>query len=127
MKLHILAAACGLLLAPTGAFAHGEPPAPSHGGQVVEDSSEHWIELVASAGGLTVYVLDEGKKPIPSTQLGGKATVLVGGKSQVVMLTPGPGNSLGGKLAAPATGKMTTVLSLTVSGKPAQARFASTH
>ena len=99
MRLHTFAAACTLLLAPTAAFAHGTPPAPAHGGQVVEDSAEHWVELVTSGALLTVYVLDEGKTPIPSAQLGGKATVLVGGKSQVVALAPGDGNSLTGKLA----------------------------
>lgn len=125
MRLHTFAAACTLLLAPAAAFAHGTPPAPAHGGQVVEDSAEHWVELVTSGDLLTVYVLDEGKNPIPSAQLGGKATVLVGGKSQTVALAPGDGNSLTGRLTPAASGKMTAVLSLTVSGKPAQARFAS--
>jgi len=125
MRLHTFAAACTFLLAPAAAFAHGTPPAPAHGGQVVEDSAEHWVELVTSGDLLTVYVLDEDRNPVPSAQLGGKATVLVGGKSQVVALAPGDGNSLTGKLAPAASGKMTAVLSLTVSGKPAQARFAS--
>ena len=118
-------AACTLLLAPAAAFAHGRPPAPAHGGQVVEDSAEHWVEFVTSGDLLIVYVLDEGRNPIPSEQLGGKATVLVGGKSQVVALAPGDGNSLTGKLTSAGSGKMAAVLSLTVSGKPAQARFAS--
>lgn len=125
MKSYILAAALGLLLAPSAAFAHGTPPAPAHGGQVAEDSAEHWVELVISGETLTVWVLDENKKPIPAAQLGGKATVLVSGKSQAIVLSPGDANSLTGKLGAAAVGKTTTVLSLTVSGKTAQARFAS--
>ena len=47
------------------------------------------------------------------------------GTSQAVVLSPGDANSLTGKLPAAAAGKTTTVLSLTVSGKTAQARFAS--
>jgi hypothetical protein len=125
MKLHILAAAVGLLLAPCAAFAHGTPPAPAHGGQVAEDSAEHWVELVISGDTLTVWVLDENRKPVPAAQLGGKATVLVSGKSQAVVLSPGDANSLTGKLPGAVAGKTTTVLSLTVSGKTAQARFAS--
>lgn len=125
MKLHTVAATLGLLLAPGVAFAHGTPPAPTHGGQVAEDSAEHWVELVISGDTMTVWVLDENQKPIPAAQLGGKATVLVAGKSQAIVLRPGDANSLTGKLPAAAAGKTTTVLSLTVSGKPAQARFAS--
>ena len=125
MKLTTFAAALGLLLAPVTAFAHGTPPTPAHGGQVAEDSAEHWVELVIGGDTLTVWVLDEGKKPVPAAQLGGKATVLVSGKPQAVVLAPGDANSLTGKLPAAATGKTTTVLSLTVSGKAAQARFAS--
>lgn len=125
MKLHTVVTALGLLLAPVAAFAHGAPPAPSHGGQVAEDSAEHWVELVISGDTLIVWVLDATQKPVPAAQLGGKATVLVGGKSQAVVLAPGEANSLTGKLPAAATGKTTIVLSLTVSGKAAQARFAS--
>ena len=125
MKLHSLAVAIGLLLAPSAVFAHGTPPAPAHGGQVAEDSAEHWVELVISGETLTVWVLDENRKPIPAAQLGGKATILVSGKSQAVVLSPGEANSLTGKLPAAATGKTTTVLSLTISGKTTQARFAS--
>ncbi len=124
MRLHTFAAACTFLLAPAAAFAHGTPPAPAHGGQVVEDSAEHWVELVTSGDLLTVYVLDEDRNPVPSAQLGGKATVLASGKREEVALTLGEGNSLTGRLAAPVSGKMTAVLQLTVGGKPATVRFA---
>ena len=125
MRVSVIAATLALLLAPGAAFAHGAPPAPAHGGQVAEDSAEHWVELVISGDTLTVWVLDADKKPVPAAELGGKATVLVAGKSQAVALAPGDANSLTGKLPAAAEGKTTTVLSLTVSGKAAQARFAS--
>lgn len=119
--------ALGLLLltAPALAFAHGTPPAATHGGQVQEDSADHWIELVIKGGQVIVYVSDENNKPIAASQLGGKVTLLVGGKTQTVELKPAEGNSLTGSFAPAATGKATAVLSLTVGGKPAQARFAS--
>ncbi len=125
MKMHTAIVVLSLLLAPAATFAHGTPPAPAHGGQVVEDSAEHWVELVISGDILTVWVLDGSQKPVPAAQLSGKATVLVAGKSQVVLLAPGDANSLSGKLPAAAAGKTTTVLSLTVSGKTSQARFTS--
>ena len=122
-KITLMAA---VLAVPTlAAFAHGAPPAPSHGGLVAEGSGEDWVELVISGDQLTVYVMDEAKNPVPSTKLSGKATVLTGGKSQTVQMMPGEANSLKGKLDPAATGKVTTVLVLAVSGKPTQARFSS--
>ena len=125
MRVHVIAATLTLLLASGGAFAHGAPPAPAHGGQITEDSGEHWVELVIGGDTLTVWVLDADKNPVPAAQLGGKATVLVAGKSQAVVLASGDANSLVGKLSVATEGKATTVLSLTVAGKTAQARFVS--
>ena len=122
--LKINFAAALLAATPVAAFAHGTPPAAAHGGQVAEDSSENWVELVIKGDRLEVYVLDEAKAPVPSAKLTGKATVLVGGKSKSVALAPGDANSLTGKLDPAATGKVTAVLSLTVGGKPTQARIA---
>ena len=122
--LTIILASALIATTPLAAFAHGAPPAASHGGQVAEDSSENWVELVIKGDWVDVYVLDEAKTPVPSAKLTGKATVLVGGKSQSVALAPGAANSLTGKLDTPATGKVTAVLSLSVGGKPTQARLA---
>ena len=113
-----------LAAAPVAAFAHGTPPAPAHGGQVVEDSGENWVELIIKGDRLVVYVLDEAKAAVPSAKLSGKATVLVAGKSQSVTLAPGEANSLTGKLDPAATGRVTAVLSLSVAGKSTQARIA---
>ena len=124
MKLHALAVAVSLLLAPAAAFAHGTPPAATHGGVVAESSGEQWVELVLHGDQVTAWVLDEDRKPVPCTQLGGKATVLADGKREEVALAPGEENSLTGKLAAPVSGKVTAVLQLTVGGKPATVRFA---
>ena len=125
LMLKIMLMAAMLVVPPLEAFSHGTPPAPSHGGLVAEDSAEDWLELVISGDQLTVYVMDEAKNPVPSTQLSGKATVLTGGKSQTVQLMSAEANSLIGKLDPAATGKVTTVLALDVGGKPTQARFSS--
>ena len=125
MKPHTFALAASLLLAPAAAFAHGTPPAATPGGVVAESSGEHWVELLVRGDQLTAWVLDEDKKPVPGAQLGGKATVLAGGKREEVTLAPGEGNSVTGKLAGPVSGKMTAVLQLTVGGKPATVRFAA--
>lgn len=124
MKFHAFAVACLLALAPAAAFAHGTPPAAAHGGVVAESSGEQWVELVVRGDQVTAWVLDEDKKPVPGPQLGGKATVLAGGKREEVALAPGEENSLTGKLAVPVSGKVTAVLQLTVGGKPATVRFA---
>jgi len=34
-----------LAVAPVAAFAYGTPPAPAHGGPIVETPAEHWMEL----------------------------------------------------------------------------------
>jgi len=90
---------------------------------VAEGSGEHWVELAVTGDQVTVWVSDDNNKPIPASQLGGKATVLIDGKTQSVTLSPAAANSLTGKLAAPATGKMTAVLALTDGGKPVQVKF----
>lgn len=105
------------------ALAHGDAPAPAHGGVVAEGSGEHWVELAVAGDQVTAWVSDEGNKPVPAAQLGGKATVLVGGKSQVVALSPAGANSVTGRLSAPATGQVTAVLALTADGKPVQVKF----
>lgn len=112
-----------LLLAPLAASAHGAPPAPAHGGIVAEGSGEHWVELSVAGDQLTAWVSNEDNKPIPAAQLGGKAIVLIDGKTQTVPLSPAADNSVTGKLVAPATGKLTAVLALTAQGKPVQVKF----
>lgn len=111
-----------IMLFASPAFAHGDAPAPAHGGMVVE-GSEHWVELTVAGDQVTAWVSGNDQMPIPGAQLGGKATVLVGGKSQVVVLSPAEGNSITGKLSAPAMGQVTAVLALTAGGKPVQVKF----
>jgi len=125
MKHYLLAAF--LAAAPGAAFAHGPLPAAQHGGAVVEASDEHVVEMVLNGSQMTVYVMD-GSKPVPTAQIaGGKATVLIGGKSQTIVLTSAGANTLTGKLDPAASGKITAVLTLTIEGKSAQARFTTTQ
>ena len=123
MTIRAAALATVLLFASPDAFAHGTPPAPAHGGVVEEGSGEHWVELAVAGDQVTAWVSDEDNKPIPAAQLGGKATVLIGGKTQSVALSPADANSVTGKLSAPAMGKVTAVLALTAGGKPVQVKF----
>lgn len=123
MRAFAYTVALALLIAPGLAAAHGPTPAAAHGGQV-QEAAEHWVELVVRGDQVTVYVNEPDNKPLAAKEWTGKATVLVGGKSEAVTLTPAEGNSATGKLAAPATGRVTAVLQLTIDGKPVQARFA---
>ena len=123
MKLHTLFAAAALLAVPLAAGAHGPGPVPAYGGQV-QEVSEHWVELVVRGDQLTVYVNEQDRKPLSTKEWSGRATVLAGGKSEVVTLTPAGENSATAKLSAPATGRITAVLQLMIDGKPATARFA---
>lgn len=122
MKHYLLAAF--LAAAPGAAFAHGPLPAAQHGGAVVEASDEHVVEMVLNGSQMTVYVMD-GSNPVQIA--GGKATVLIGGKSQTIVLTSAGANTLTGKLDPAASGKITAVLTLTIEGKSAQARFTTTQ
>ncbi len=123
MKIRSTLLMTALLFASPAAFAHGEKPAPAHGGIVAEESGEHWVELAVAGDQVTAWVSDADNKPVPAAQLGGKATLLIGGKSQTVALSPADANSVTGKLAAPATGQVTAVLALTAGGKPVQVKF----
>lgn len=122
MKPHALVLAAALQLVPVIAAAQGASPAPSHGGQV-QKMVGHWVELVLSGDQLTVFVNEPDNKPLPTKEWGGKATVLVGGKTETVTLSAGQGDSASGKLGAATTGNATVALQLTIDGKPAQARF----
>ncbi len=123
MKLSTAAMALALAVAPAAAFAHGERPQAAHGGEI-QDAQGVWVELVVKASDVTVYVMSEDHKPIPAAQVTGTATVLVGGKTYKVELSPAEANSVHGTLPVATTGKVVASVSLKVGGKPASARFA---
>lgn len=123
MKLSTTAMALALALIPAVAFAHGERPQATHGGEI-QDAQGVWVELVVKASDVTIYVMSEDHKPIPAVQVTGTATVLVDGKTYKVELSPAEANSVRGKLPVAASGKIVASVSLKVGGKPASARFA---
>ncbi len=124
MNRRIVLFAAALLALPVAAMAHGPAPHAANGGTMAETSNDHWVELVVRGDLVTAYVTDPDMKPVPSAQLGGKATILIAGKREEVILAPGSANTLTGKLAAPATSKLTAVLALTIGGKATTVRFA---
>jgi hypothetical protein len=87
--LAAVALAASLVLSPLVALAHGDPPQAAHGGQM-QEAHENWVELVVSGTQVTLYVLDEGRKPVPASQVSGTASVLVEGKIYKVQLARAP-------------------------------------
>ena len=85
--------ASGTLAAGDG---HKHEAKETHGGQIIDTADGHW-ELVAKGGELTVYVTDKAVKPVATKAAKGTATVLVGGKTVKVDLTPAEPNLLKGK------------------------------
>ena len=122
MRLAATALGLALALAPIAGFAHGELPPASHGG-LVQEAGEMYLELVVKGTDVTVYVLDEARKPVPGTQATGTATVLVGGKSHKIELKAAEGNSLHGVLPVEAAGRVIATVALKVGGRTASARF----
>jgi hypothetical protein len=120
--LAAVALAASLVLSPLVALAHGDPPQAAHGGQM-QDAYENWVELVVTGTQVTLYLLDEGRKPVPASQVSGTASVLVEGKIYKVQLAPGAGNSLDGKLPVPASGASAATVFLKIGGQPVTARF----
>ncbi len=103
--------------------AHAHDAKPMHGGKVV-DAGGHHLELVAKDGTLTLHVRDAADKPEAVKDAKATATVLSGGKQEVVTLTPGA-TSLSGKGTLPIAKGTRVVVSLTMPGhKAIQARFS---
>lgn len=122
IKIATIALAAILSLGLGRSFAHGQPPQASHGGQV-QEAHENWVELVINGDAVTLYVLDEAQKPVPSSQVTGTATVLVGTKPYKVQLRPMDANGLQGKLPVLVSGKTVATISLKINNQPATARF----
>ncbi len=111
----------------TSALGAGQGHKHSHketkGGQIIDTAEGHW-ELVAKGGELTVYVTDKDVKPVATKSAKGTATVLVGGKTFKVDLTPAEPNLLKGKGDfVAAKGMKVIVLLDNVGPKPEQVRF----
>lgn len=91
MKTGRILFALALAATATAVSAHGSDK-PHHGG-VTQVSGEMVIELVRSADGLDVYVVEE-DQPIPAAGLDGRVTVVAAGAKQVTPLVLVEGNHL---------------------------------
>lgn len=91
MKKLMAIVAIAVMAAVSGhAMAHGEKP--KHGG-VVQVASDMSFELVNKGGKTTIYVEDHGK-PVATTNLSGKLTVLKGTEKTEYSLEPAAENTL---------------------------------
>lgn len=121
-KFIAVAITAGLWLGPVKGFAHGQPPAATHGG-FVHEAHEKWVELVVQTNRVSVYVLDEAKKPVPVSQVTGTVTLMIGGKLYKVGMYAAGDDGLVGQIPVPAAGKMLATVSLKVTNQPISARF----
>jgi hypothetical protein len=94
-----------------------------HGGQMRMAGPLH-IELVTTAGELTIHVSDHGDQAIATEGATARATVLSAGKRSTVRLSPIGGNQMQGKGDFQLDEGMTVVLSVNLPGQDSQqARF----
>jgi hypothetical protein len=101
---------CSASLALSNAHAHGTP-SPNHGG-IVLAVGETWLELVANAGSVDLYVEDDGEA-IDTAGMTGKITIVSGAGKSEFALAPAGGNRLEAKGAVARKGaKVTTLLVL---------------
>lgn len=95
---------------------------PAYGGQMVETPEGVRVEFAVREGAIRTWVRDHGDKPIPASNVSGKATLLVGSK-KVELPLQAEGETLVATGAISQAEKVTAILSLTVNGKPVSARF----
>lgn len=102
--------------APAGAHAPGRGP---NGGQMQDLAGSH-VEVVAQGSEIVVYLFDADDKPIAAEPAKATATVLAGGRQEVVTLHPETGNVLRGKGGFTAEPGTKVVLALTLPGQRQQ-------
>ena len=103
-----------------GGHSHRGP----HGGVMVDVTGGH-AELVESGKELTLYLTDEAEKPLNSQGASGRATVLLGGKTETVDMMPVQPDKLVGALAGPlASGARVVVSVKLANGKSFQMRHS---
>ncbi|WP_296560204.1 hypothetical protein [Pigmentiphaga sp.] len=122
--LSFLAAAMVLAASALGAntaLAHGAAE-PQHGG-VVQSAADLSFELVATADGATIYVIDH-DDDYDASGLSGKLTVLNGSEKSEAELKPAGGNKLEAKGVKLGTGAKVVAALNTGSRKTITVRFA---
>lgn len=122
--LKAILAAIVLAFAPGVTIAADATLAPKHGGTVVATNGHHLLELVTSGRTIAVYVSHEDGEPQDAKDAKAAATILAGGKTEKIELSPGDGNSLKGAGTLEIGPGAVVVVTLTLpKHKPEQARF----
>ncbi|MBR1266343.1 hypothetical protein JQ629_02365 [Bradyrhizobium sp. AUGA SZCCT0222] len=94
-----------------------------NGGSVAEAGSYH-VELVSKSDRLEIFVSDENQKSIPATGFKAIAILVVGGKSQRILLEPAGSALLSGTASVALPPQPKGVVQLTgPDGKTVQAKF----
>lgn len=123
MKTMTLALAAALALSTTawaagGGHSHKGP----HGGELIDVTGGH-AEFVDGPTEIALYLSDEDGKPLTAKGASGKATVLSGGKTVTVVLSPSQPDRLTGPLAQPlAKGDKVVVSAKTGDGRSIHVR-----
>jgi hypothetical protein len=118
----LAAAAIATTLATASAFAH-EPRKGPNGGALVDAGSYH-IEVIGKGTAIEVLVSDATDKPVPATGFKALAIMVIDGKTQRIVLEPGPdGKKLVGTVPAPLTSVKGAVQLTDREGKTATGRI----
>jgi hypothetical protein len=111
----------GLLSLASPALAH-EAKGPN-GGRLTDAGAYH-VELVAKQGGIEVFVSDDKEKPVSATGFKGLAILVIGGKSERIVLEPSGTDRLRGTASTTVPNTAKGVIQLTgPDGKVSQAKF----
>jgi hypothetical protein len=114
-----------VMLAPALTLVGDSAREPKHGGKVAETSGgHHLVELVPNGRSIDVYVTHDDGEPEDVKDAKASATILAGGKSEQIALSPGEANSLKGAGELDIGTGAVVVVTLTMPRhKPEQVRF----
>ena len=102
---------------------HGDNHKGPNGGPVEDIAGVH-AELVVSGTTITLNILDEANKPLPSKGYAGSALVVTGSEREAVTLAPSGESAMKGEAKKPiAKAAAITVTLRTAAAKSGQARF----
>jgi hypothetical protein len=116
----------GLLLTGVAFVAAAQAPSKGANGGDVVVMENHPIEFVSKGTEITFYISDEdGKSPVFTAGLSGRAVVQDAGKVTSVNLVGAEPNRFVGQLAMPLGSKARVVFAAKVAGHNLQARFTT--
>lgn len=121
MKASAILVALALAGTASAVSAHGSDK-PRHGG-VTQVSGEMVIELVRTAAGVDVYIVEE-DQPVAAAGLDGRITVAAAGAKQLTPLVAAEGNRMSAPgLSVPAGAKAVVALTVKATGARAFGTF----